>query len=159
KDPSQRYQSARELRVALEGVTASSSSVPQQRQRLPAKGRAVSVLGWAVLAVMLLGSALFGLNVGGVRGRILARRSSAVVGTAVPVSRVKARRCVAVVGFNNLSGRADEAWVSTAISEMLATELAAGSQLRTIPGENVTRMKMSLALSDAESYGQDTLQK
>ena len=159
KDPSQRYQSARELRVALEGVSASSSPVPQQRQGLPAKGRAVSVLGGAVLAIILLGGVLLGLNVGGVRGRISARRSFPVAGTSVPVSPVKARRSVAVVGFTNVSGRADEAWVSTALSEMLATELAAGSQLRTIPGENVARMKMSLPLADADSYGQETLQK
>jgi tetratricopeptide (TPR) repeat protein len=159
KDPSQRYQSARELRVALEGVTSTSSPVPQQRQGWPAKGRAVRVLGGAVLAIILLGGVLLGLNVGGVRERILARRSIPVAGASAPVSLVKARRSVAVVGFTNVSGRADEAWVSTALSEMLSTELAAGSQLRTIPGENVARMKMSLPLADAESYGQDTLQK
>ena len=73
---------------------------------------------------------------------------------AVPV---KARRSVAVLGFKNLSGRSDAAWLSTALSEMLTTELAAGETLRTIPGEEVVRMKIDLALVDAESFGRETL--
>jgi eukaryotic-like serine/threonine-protein kinase len=68
-----------------------------------------------------------------------------------------ARRSVAVLGFRNVSGRQDAAWLSTAFSEMLTTELAAGEQLRTIPGENVARMKMDLALADADAYASDTL--
>lgn len=72
---------------------------------------------------------------------------------------VHARRSVAVLGFENLSGRPDKAWLSTALSEMLTTELAAGEQLRTVPGENVAQMKISLALLDADSYGRETLAK
>jgi tetratricopeptide (TPR) repeat protein len=40
---------------------------------------------------------------------------------------------------------------------MLTTELAAGERLRTIPGENVTRMKRELALADADTYASETL--
>ena len=40
---------------------------------------------------------------------------------------------------------------------MLTTELAAGEQLRTIPGENVARMKSDLQLADADSFASDTL--
>jgi TolB-like protein len=67
------------------------------------------------------------------------------------------RRSVAVLGFANVSGRSDKAWLSTAFSEMLTTELAAGEQLRTVPGENVARMKISLSLPEADSYGRETL--
>lgn len=70
-----------------------------------------------------------------------------------------ARRSVAVLGFRNVSGRQDAAWLSTAFSEMLTTELAAGEQLRTIPGENVARMKSDLALADADAYASDTLER
>jgi eukaryotic-like serine/threonine-protein kinase len=73
------------------------------------------------------------------------------------VAPVKGRRSVAVLGFKNLSGRPDEAWLSTALSEMLTTTLAAGGGLRTIPGENVARMKADLSLPDADSFAQDTL--
>src|SRR3989454_3357744 len=61
------------------------------------------------------------------------------------------------LGFKNLSGRPDEAWLSTALSEMLTTELAAGEKLRTIAGENVARTKIDLSLADADSYAPDTL--
>ena len=66
---------------------------------------------------------------------------------------------MAVLGFKNLSGKPDEAWISTALAEMLSTELAAGEQVRTIPGENIARMKVDLALADADSFGQDSLAK
>src|SRR4030095_3007880 len=72
-------------------------------------------------------------------------------------SAVSARRAVAVLGFKNLSGQPAVGWLSTALAEMLATELAAGEQLRTIPGENVARMKSDLALADADSFAPDTL--
>ena len=75
------------------------------------------------------------------------------------VPTIKARRSVAVLGFKNLSGKPDEAWISTALAEMLSTELAAGEQVRTIPGENIARMKVDLALADADSFGQDSLTK
>ncbi len=64
---------------------------------------------------------------------------------------------MAVFGFKNLSGKPDEAWLSTAFSEMLTTELAAGEQLRTIPGENVWRVRTELSLPEADSFSRDTL--
>ncbi len=67
------------------------------------------------------------------------------------------RRSVAILGFKNLSGRADTRWLSTALSEMLASELAAGEKLRTVPGETVARMKIDLGLPDAESLAPQAL--
>jgi eukaryotic-like serine/threonine-protein kinase len=67
------------------------------------------------------------------------------------------RRSVAVLGFRNLSGNVQDAWLSTALSDWLTTELSAGDQLRTIPAENVARMKMELALPEVESIGGDSL--
>jgi tetratricopeptide (TPR) repeat protein/tRNA A-37 threonylcarbamoyl transferase component Bud32 len=78
-------------------------------------------------------------------------------GSAVSGPPVRARPSVAVLGFRNLAGREDTQWVSTAFSEMLTTELGAGAALRTVPGENVDRMKVELKFRDAESYGTDTL--
>ena len=65
-------------------------------------------------------------------------------------AQVQARRSVAILGFKNLSDRQDTAWVSTALSEMLAGELAAGEKLRTVPGETVARMKIDLGLHEHE---------
>ena len=73
------------------------------------------------------------------------------------VAPIKGRRSIAVLGFRNLSGKPDQAWLSTALSEMLTTELAAGESLRTIPGENVARMKIDAALPETDSLAPDTL--
>src|SRR6202140_2769877 len=72
-------------------------------------------------------------------------------------SAVSPRRSVAVLGFKNLSGDAQEAWLSTAFSDWLMTELTAGEQLRAIPGESVARMKMELALPDVDSLSGESL--
>jgi serine/threonine protein kinase/tetratricopeptide (TPR) repeat protein len=71
--------------------------------------------------------------------------------------QVRIRPSVAIFGFKNLSSRPDTAWISTALSEMLAAELAAGGQLRTVPDETVARTKIDLGLSDVESLRPDTL--
>lgn len=56
---------------------------------------------------------------------------------------VTPRRSMAVLGFANTSGRGEDAWLSTALSEMLSTEMAAGDQLRIVPGEEVAQLQTS----------------
>jgi eukaryotic-like serine/threonine-protein kinase len=68
-----------------------------------------------------------------------------------------ARRTVAVLGFRNLSERPDKEWLSTALSEMVSTELAAGDKLRLISGEDVARTKRDLALADTGTFSKQTL--
>lgn len=75
------------------------------------------------------------------------------------IAPARGRHSVAVLGFKNLSGRPDAQWLSTALSEMLTSELAAGEKLRMIPGENVARMKIDLSLPDTESLAKDTLSR
>ena len=150
KEPARRYQSARELLVALEGAGAGRTA-------------RVTRLRWPIIATagatILLVGLFLGLNVGGFRQRLLQRTAPGSKNAAVSPASFKARRSVAVLGFKNLSGRKDEAWLSTALLEMLTTELAAGEQLRTIPGEDVARMRIDLSLQDAESYGKETLNR
>jgi TolB-like protein len=68
------------------------------------------------------------------------------------------RRSVAILGFQNLTGAAEMEWLSNAFSEMLTTELAAGEKLRTVPGENVVRMKADLGIKEVgTSLASDTL--
>jgi TolB-like protein len=74
-------------------------------------------------------------------------------------SPIKTRRSVAVLGFKNLSGRPDESWLSTALAEMLNTELAAGEQLRVISGENVAQMKVNFSLPEEDTYSKATLNR
>ena len=62
-------------------------------------------------------------------------------------TRLNVRPSVAVLGFQNLSNQPSAEWLSTALTEMLSTELAAGGRLRTVPGELVSRVKLEMALA------------
>jgi serine/threonine protein kinase/tetratricopeptide (TPR) repeat protein len=153
KDPNRRYQSARELHIDLERLSTGLTPLVQRRSR---------DWRWKLGAMAAVALVLLALIVGGIRNRLFhpAKQDQPAQTSIAPTiiaPTIKARRSVAVLGFTNLSGQADEAWISTALVEMLSTELAAGEQLRTIPGENVARMKFDLALGDADSFGQDSL--
>jgi DNA-binding winged helix-turn-helix (wHTH) protein/tetratricopeptide (TPR) repeat protein len=110
----------------------------------------------SALACAVVLGALSALDIGGIREGWKTNSH-----TRRPSSNpaVKIRRSVAVLGFRNLSGRSDAAWLSTALAEMLTTELAAGEQLRAISGENVARAKNDLSLADTDTYARDTLQR
>ena len=69
------------------------------------------------------------------------------------------RRAVALLGFRNLGGRPEDDWLSAALSEMLSTELAAGGELRLVPGEDVARARSELPLADEDTLGRSTLQR
>ena len=155
KEPERRYQSARELQVDLERLSAPVPLAAPPRRLL--RSRWLPALGGTLAITLAILVALLGLNVGGWRERLLGRAGPGNERSGLSTGPVKGRRAIAVLGFKNLSGRPDQAWLSTAFSETLTTELAAGEQLRTIPGENVARTKIDLSLPDAESYGKDTL--
>jgi len=84
-------------------------------------------------------------------------RIQASSGSAGPANGGNLRQSVAVLGFKNLSGDAQEGWLSTAFADWLVTELAAGEQVRAIPSESVARMKMELALADVDTLSPDSL--
>ena len=152
KEPERRYQSAREVLAALESV---DSGLPE-----PKKRRFTAVTGARTLVgVLLLIGLIIGFDIGGLRDRVLHRGITVREATQTADAGIRARRTVAVVGFKNLSGRVDKDWLSTALSEMLTTELAVGERLRLIAGENISRMKIDLSLAEADSYGKETLSK
>jgi DNA-binding winged helix-turn-helix (wHTH) protein/tetratricopeptide (TPR) repeat protein len=66
------------------------------------------------------------------------------------------RRSVAVLVFHNSARRPSDAWLSTALSEMLSTELAAGDHLRLISGEDVAHLSGSLSGIDVDSISRGT---
>jgi tetratricopeptide (TPR) repeat protein/tRNA A-37 threonylcarbamoyl transferase component Bud32 len=141
KDPARRYQNSREVFTALEDAQTGSKWSPSAKM----------ALGAAALLVLAAG--------GGIAYRQLATREATITSPTPAPPAITARRAVAVLGFKNLSGQPAVAWLSTALAEMLTTELAAGEQLRTIPGENIARMKSDLALADADSFASDTLMR
>src|SRR5579872_548842 len=106
----------------------------------------------ATVVLLLVSMALYVLRV-----RHGSPRSTAQAATSVP--RIHVRRSVAVLGFRNLPGRAEDNWLSSAIAEMLNTELAGGGELRMVSGEDVARAKSELPLRDEDSLGKSTLQR
>jgi TolB-like protein len=69
------------------------------------------------------------------------------------------RHTVAVLGFKNQMATPETDWVSTSLSDMLASELAAGDLVVPTPGESVARMKIDFALPNEASYSPNTIQK
>ena len=153
KDREDRYGSAREMKAILEDLKVNSNGKVRETPRARAAAPTVSAVLTRWPALLLLGMVL---ALGAVLVRLAVHRPAQSGGPGVNAP-VRVRRSVAVLGFKNLSGRPDSAWLSPALSEMFTTELAAGEKLRTIPGENIARAKIDLSLPEADGYGKDTL--
>jgi DNA-binding winged helix-turn-helix (wHTH) protein/tetratricopeptide (TPR) repeat protein len=74
-----------------------------------------------------------------------------------PQKNLNLRSSIAVLGFKNLASHKDIDWLSTAITQMLSTELAGGDKTRIIAEEIVGRAKQDLGLKEKDSYARDTL--
>jgi tetratricopeptide (TPR) repeat protein/TolB-like protein len=141
RDPDRRYQSAQEMRIDLERLSTGSTRIAVGKR---------PVWPWVIAGVVIMAAVVLIWNPADIRARLGAHSVS---------SPTRGRRSVAVIGFRNLSGKPEQAWLSTALSEMLSTELSGDGQLRSLPGENVARLKLDLALPDSESYAPDTLNR
>ncbi|HEU5403340.1 MAG TPA: tetratricopeptide repeat protein [Terriglobales bacterium] len=84
------------------------------------------------------------------------KEAGGTAAAASTTSPVKMRRSVAVLGFNNLSGRSSDEWLSTALSEMLSTELAGGGKLRLVSGEDVANLRVSSPWTRTDTLDQAT---
>jgi DNA-binding winged helix-turn-helix (wHTH) protein/tetratricopeptide (TPR) repeat protein/TolB-like protein len=81
------------------------------------------------------------------------------VGGDPPKKNLNLRSSIAVLGFRNLSSHEHDAWLSTAMTQMLSTELSGGDKIRIIPEEIVARTKQDLGLKENDAYARDTLRK
>ncbi len=137
--PADRYASTAEVVAALHGETIAAGPRERRRRRH-------------------LALAAAGILVAAATGFFVVRTRPARSGPRTASAAARApRKAIAVLGFKNLAGRPDAAWVSTALSEMLTTELAAGEKLRAISSEDVARMRIDLALPEADTLGRETL--
>ena len=140
--------------LVFQQQTIRTSVVTEEKQQLSLPGprhrvemKLVAILAVAVIAV----------------AGVYSWKQSHRVGPANPTTigsngtLPAARRSIAVLGFRNLSGRPEENWISTALAEMLSTELEAGEKLRLVSGEDIARTKLDLPLADADSLSRDTL--
>lgn len=154
KKPEDRYASAQEFSDDIARHLNGKRVVARRPSLWNRGGRFVAshkeAVGTAIIVVVL--AAAFGIF----RASYLWTR---ITGKSTANVSLHSRRSVAVLGFKNLSDRPDTAWISTALSEMLTTELGAGEQLRTIPEETVASMKTDLALTDMDSLSPDSLER
>jgi eukaryotic-like serine/threonine-protein kinase len=164
RDRALRYPTAGDLGAELQRPTTLSGTAIQIQPERPLSSRrvVVRIVVLAVLVLAIAGSVFFrkhrnqpsNLPLSIFQPSNSGTSNSAASNSAPAINR---RRSIAVLGFKNLSENPEKSWLSTAISEMLTTELSQGEQLRTIPGESVAQMKASLALPDADSFGEQTL--
>src|SRR5262245_46530173 len=114
KDPAHRYRSAADfaadIRRHLEGRKVNARTLGNRLSRVPSQT-------WRKIAVAITLPALAAVL-------IFFARGSGDRG-------VNVRPSIAVLGFQNLSNQPSAVWLSTALTEMLSTELAANGQLRT----------------------------
>jgi tRNA A-37 threonylcarbamoyl transferase component Bud32/tetratricopeptide (TPR) repeat protein len=81
------------------------------------------------------------------------KREETKEGAGAPVRR----RSVAIMGFKNLSGRSDTAWLSTAFAELISAELTATQAVRVVPGETVARARSAIPPLDSDVFAPSTL--
>lgn len=70
---------------------------------------------------------------------------------AVPI-----RKSIAVLGFHNASGKPEDLWLGTALSEMLRTELAGGDKLRLVSGEDVANLRLRTPWPQTDTFDRST---
>ncbi|HEX3551834.1 MAG TPA: tetratricopeptide repeat protein [Thermoanaerobaculia bacterium] len=164
RDPADRFASAPEVIRALDRPLETATvltprlvpepSLAPARTRTAGSGAARRRLQIAALAALVLAA----VGVGWVRyGQWREKQAAALGHLPLPATDITPRRSVAVLGFKDLSGQSGTAWLSSALSEMLSTELGAGGGLRVVAGENVARAKVELGLGAADSLARDTL--
>jgi eukaryotic-like serine/threonine-protein kinase len=143
REPRDRFASAAEVAQAI------------ATGELPLAERARRRIYWALAGGALVAAVAFGTH------ELRRRAEPATIAPAATAAHPAARRrrTVAVLGFKNLSGRADAAWLSTALGEMLVTEIAAGADLRVVPPDTVARMKLEMGWKDGDGITVPTLQR
>jgi eukaryotic-like serine/threonine-protein kinase len=123
-------------------------AMPPEAQTLPpAARRSRNIFLYMVPAVVVLVAV-------GVWLTLRSARSSAEAAANKTTTLARTRKSVAVLGFHSLSGRPEDAWLGTALSEMLSTELAGGEQLRLVSGEEIANLRVASPWSQTDTLDQ-----
>lgn len=140
-DPERRFADVEQIPAVLAGTRRP----PHRRLSTAIRQRLI----WAVVGFMIIVAGLAGLS--------LTEGWPRWFGGDRSPDSVQVRRSVAVLGFENVTGDPETAWISTALSDFLTTELAAGGAVRTIPSESVVHARAEIGIDRVTTLGSETL--
>ena len=107
-----------------------------------------------LFAILASGITLIALALGAIK-----YRHASMTRHTTEAQQITKRPAVAVLPFKNLSARPESEWISTALSELLTTELAAGEKLRLVRGEDIATARTELSLGADGSYSKELLNR
>lgn len=139
---------AAELPTATTPLTEANSTISARKLKKPRRG----VLAYAA-AILVVVALIAAAEVSWYRRPSNASRLTLSAHASPPVSL---RKSVAVLGFQNVTGKAQDAWLATAFSEMLSTELAGGGTLRLVSGQDVANLRHSSPWQQTDTLDQQT---
>jgi serine/threonine protein kinase/tetratricopeptide (TPR) repeat protein len=177
KKPAQRFASMDELLASFQGQPMVATTVPapagadadSSRDVVSPKAETTTArtpsrwpraaLGAAGLALALV-AAVITWGPFGSRSRAFAPTHPIASASASAEPQIELRRSIAVLGLRDRAARADAgAWRSTAITELLGAQLAAGEHLRVVTGERVARARIELGIGDDAALTPQALTK
>lgn len=137
RDPGRRFPGAGAFVEALEGKRPVADPRPiRAASAVLAVAAALALIAWGVSSL-------------GVRSTPASSRTS-----PAPVA---VRKVIAVLPLGNAAARSEAAWLSTALAEMLTTELGEGGAFRAVPGETVVRATREIGLGESGALEKATL--
>lgn len=154
REPAARFSSASDVARALRNADTPTLYVPSAGSRtVKVVPRSTRRLSFIALGIALLGVLIFAA------ARMWPSRQPSQVAAGESIQNVVLRPALAVLGFRNNTGAADADWLSTAVSEMLITELSAGGKVKVASGEAVERAKVDLGFKTGDSLSRPTLER
>jgi len=140
KDRDIRYQHASDLRADLKRLKRDTESgrTVGARHGVPLPRRWAFVSGIAAFLLVAVGAVILGLNVAGLRDRLLTIVGASVSRRTVPLPRIES---LAVLPLENLSGDKDQEYFADGMTEALIAELGQIGSLRVISRTSVMRFK------------------
>ena len=136
KDPALRYQSVAEILRDIEKQQAHLSV----RRYIPSR-QAI----WAATGMVILVAAAVGVTL--------------MLRPKVPVAGTGERRSVAILPFENQTGREQLDWLRTGLADNLTTDLAESKYFRLLSRERLSQILRELKLEDASDLDADALKK
>jgi len=167
RKPEDRFASAEDVGASLLGVrhvsppAESTAPLPVATSPLDVgKAQAADKKTNPWVVVGLVGIILLSAVVGYLRHLDL-KEKRGLVGDVVPVNPadVIPRRSIAVFDFENVSDAPEREWLSTALPEMMSTQLGSAADLRVVSRVNVARLQADLALDEQEELDRRALDR